>query len=224
MKPRLPGNPVSVDEEMIEIHDIGLMDYTVVHELQLEKVERLVHKTDEPESIIVCQHPPVFTLGQRRNLDGLLLPREHIRSHGIDIVETERGGDITFHGPGQLVVYPLIRLRQRKLSVVEYIHMLEDIMLFTTGKCGVYANRDERNRGIWVGDAKLGSIGIRVRHGVTFHGLALNVSIDLAPFSYIRPCGLTGVGVTSLTDELGKDVRIEMVKDIMIKHIYSCFS
>ena len=203
--------------------DLGQVDYLEAHRFQLECVNYRLLGTDRPDIFIVTEHPPVFTLGKRGGLESLTVSSEYITSQGIGIVQTERGGDITYHGPGQLVVYPVICLKKSGLSIKEYVDLLEEVMICCAKDFGVEADRDNRNRGIWVGDNKLGSIGIRVTRGVTFHGLALNVTLDFKHFSWIQPCGLAGVGVTSLAKEAGESVALPAVKERMIHHLEKCF-
>ncbi len=214
-------NPVCVAESLTELRDLGCMGYREAHATQLQCVEQLLRDPDHAGIILITEHPSVFTLGRKGETSGFILPQKAILDNGADIIHTERGGDITYHGPGQLVVYPIINLYKRKLSVTRFIHLLEDIMLSTAADFEVSAARDERNRGIWVGNNKLGSVGIRVRRGITFHGLALNVNLDLDPFSWIQPCGLTGVGITSLEKERGKPLKLEEIKERMKSYISS---
>lgn len=204
---------------MTTVRDIGVMAYSLAHQLQLQCVERQLNGADREEQILITEHPPVYTLGKNGSLTSLIRNRAEIAGEGIDIVQTERGGDITYHGPGQLVVYPIVNLRRRMLSVTAFIDILEQIMVNTAADFGVSAARDGRNRGIWVGDNKIGSVGIRVRRGISFHGLALNVNLSLEPFTWIRPCGLAGVGVTSLGKELGIALSVEEVRQTMCRHI-----
>jgi lipoyl(octanoyl) transferase len=203
--------------------DLGKFDYQDAHSFQLECVEWRLESEDRPDIFLVTEHPPVFTLGKRGGRDSLMVGEEFITSKGVNIVQTERGGDITYHGPGQLVIYPIIHLRRSKLSVKSYVDKLEEVMIATAADAGVCALRDERNRGIWVGNNKIGSIGIRVRHGVSFHGLALNVSLDFEHFSWIQPCGLSGVGVTSIERELQEQVDFSTVKTAAIERMAAIF-
>lgn len=212
MRHRPQGNHVYVDSMRTIFNDLGLMEYNKVHESQLKCVEQLLTIEDASEQIFLTEHHSVFTLGRQGKLDALIRSREEIHAENIQIIHTERGGDITFHGPGQLVVYPVINLRKRSMTVSHYVHLLEEIMLKTVGDFGLAANRDERNRGIWVGDCKIGSIGIRIRHGISFHGLSLNVNLSLDPFTWVQPCGLMGVGVTSMQKELQSEIPMENVK------------
>lgn len=203
--------------------NLGRLDYQQAHAFQLKCVEWCLQSEDRPDIFLVTEHPPVFTLGKRGGRNSLTVGEEFITGRGVDIVQTERGGDITYHGPGQLVIYPIVHLRRSKLSVKAYVDMLEEVMIGTASDAGVTAIRDERNRGIWVGDNKIGSIGIRVRHGVTFHGLALNVSLDFEHFSWIQPCGLSGVGVTSIERELQEQVDFSTVTDYAIARMADTF-
>lgn len=208
----------SVAESPIDLVDLNFMGYKEAHEIQLRYVESVL-SGKSPDTILMVEHPPVFTLGRQGSLDALLKSRDEITGEGVEIIHTERGGDITYHGPGQIVVYPIVQLRRKGLSVTAFIEVLEEIMIRTLADFGVEANRDARNRGVWVGGDKIGSVGIRVRHGVTFHGLALNVTLSLAPFSWIQPCGLSGVEVTSLAKQLGGSIDFECAKLKMKSHI-----
>lgn len=224
MRPKPPETPVCVAEMAARIEDLGVMDYNEVHAMQLRCVDNQLNGGDGDEYIFMTEHPPVYTMGKSGTLTSLLKSREEIADHGIDIIGCERGGNITYHGPGQLVVYPVVNLRRRNLSVTAFVEMLEEVMIQTAADFGVTAVRDQRNRGVWVGDNKLGSIGIRVRHGISFHGLALNVNLAVEPFSWIRPCGLTGVGVTSLQIETNRTVAMEEVKKSMHGHLSQHFA
>lgn len=204
--------------------DLGKMDYREAHQFQLDCVEWRLSEKGRSDIILVTEHPPVFTLGKRGGLGSLTVDENFIKSRGVDIVQTERGGDITYHGPGQIVVYPIVHLRESKLSVKTYVEMLEEVMIESGSDCGVKAGRDERNRGIWVGDNKIGSIGIRVRHGVTFHGFAFNVTLDFEHFSWIQPCGLSGVGVTSVDRETNDPVDFNNVKNTVINQLSRVFN
>lgn len=176
-------------------------EYREAWDLQQEIVAARNDGRLDTDMLLLLEHPRVFTMGRRGGLGNLTVPEAFLRHKGIEVVQIERGGDITYHGPGQMVGYPIINLRDRKLSVVDFVSKLEEIMIRTAAHFGVNAKTDERNRGVWVGDCKLGSIGIAVRRGVTFHGFALNVNTDLSPFGWVNPCGLEGVGVTSLANE-----------------------
>lgn len=204
--------------------DLGKMDYKDAHQFQVDCVQWRLFEKDRPDIFLVTEHPPVFTLGKRGGRGSLTVSEEFIKSRGVDIVQTERGGDITYHGPGQIVVYPIVHLREARLSVKDYVDKLEEVMISSAADSGVKAGRDERNRGIWVGNNKIGSIGIRVRHGVTFHGLAFNVTLDFEHFNWVQPCGLSGVGVTSVANESGKMIDFSVVKNNIIHQLGRVFN
>ena len=187
------------------------MDYRKAWELQSEIVSARVKGIIDRDIILFLEHPLVFTLGRRGGLDHLLVSEEFLNTSGIPIVQVERGGHITFHGPGQLVVYPIVNLKTHGIGVVDFVEALEDIMIATVKTWGIAADRNPANRGIWIGNNKLGSIGLAIRKGISFHGLALNVNVDLTPFSWIQPCGLQGVSMTSMKQELGSGVSMDDV-------------
>lgn len=162
--------------------------------------------------VILLEHPPVFTLGRRGSLDNLLIPESQLHQQGIDVVPIERGGDITYHGPGQLVAYLIIDIDAARLGVAALIDALESAMAGTARHWGVKARGQKDFRGAWAGSRKLGSIGLTVRRGVTFHGLALNVNNDLTPFDWINPCGIEGCAMTSLARETGRPVNMETAR------------
>lgn len=204
--------------------DLGLMDYTDCHALQHELVAWRHQGRLARDCFLCVEHPPVYTLGRRGNRSHLGVSEAFLQARNIAVVPIERGGEITYHGPGQLVLYPIMDLRQRRLRVSDYVWLLEELMLGLTGDCGVMAGRDPRNHGIWVGDSKLGSIGIAIRHGISFHGLALNVDLDLAPFSWINPCGLQDVSMTSLVREGATDCSMAQVKSRLPRHLGDLFA
>ena len=158
-----------------------------------------------------AQHPPVYTFGRRVRPENLL-----VTPTGAEVIESDRGGDVTYHGPGQLVAYPILDLRQRHLGAADYVRLLEAVMIRSAAAFGIDACRVPGRPGVWAGGAKLGAVGVRIQGGVTTHGLALNVATDLARFDAIVPCGLSGVRVTSLERELGYSPHIEEVEDAMI--------
>ena len=191
--------------------DLGMKDYTEAWKLQSDIVSARIKGMIDTDIILFLEHPTVFTLGRRGGLDHLLVSEEFLKTSGIPIVHVERGGNITFHGPGQLVAYPIVNLKARGIGVVDFVEALEDVMLATVRTWGIAAERNPANRGIWVGNNKMGSIGLAIRKGISFHGLALNINIDLTPFSWIQPCGLQGVCMTSMKQELGREVSMDEV-------------
>ncbi|MGB3209810.1 MAG: lipoyl(octanoyl) transferase LipB [Desulforhopalus sp.] len=206
------------------IVDLGVTDYAAAYALQLELVEKRRKGTVVDDLFLITEHPGTFTLGRRGGRENLMVSEQFLRDKKIPLVHIERGGDITYHGRGQLVMYPIIHLRQTGLTVSLYVHLLEEIMIRLAAAVGVSAVRDPRNHGVWVGDRKLGSIGIAIRHGVAFHGLALNINISLEPFSWVNPCGLAGVQMTNLCCESGRDVAFGEVKKHLLEQLTQLFS
>jgi lipoyl(octanoyl) transferase len=171
---------------------LGRMDYqTAWHAMRQFTETRGAQTGDE---IWLLEHPPVFTLG-------IAARREHLLEPGdIPVVQTERGGQVTYHGPGQLIVYPLLDLRRLQLNVRQYVSLLEQSVIRYVAQLGIRANNRSNAPGVYVGERKLASLGIRVRRGATYHGLALNVDMDLTPFTRINPCGYAGLEMTRLVD------------------------
>lgn len=177
--------------------DLGTLPYPQTLSLQRELVET-VSRGGCSGVVLMMEHPPVFTLGQRGGMENLRVSLAFLERSGIPVVQVERGGSITYHGPEQLVVYPVVDLKPAGISVVEYVEALEEVMIRAAADWNIPAGLNPAGRGVWVGAAKLGSIGIRVRRTVAFHGLALNVSVSMIPFDWIHPCGLEGVRMTSI--------------------------
>jgi len=170
--------------------DLPPTEYRRAWQLQKELVAaRRVGSLDR-DTVLMLEHPPVFTLGRRGGMENLTVSESFLEQSGIALVQVERGGSVTFHGPGQLVVYPILDLQATGLGVADYVSRLEEIMLRTAADWGIAARRRSLNRGIWVGSKKMGSIGIAVRRGTAFHGLALNVDLPLDPESFFPPPSL----------------------------------
>jgi lipoyl(octanoyl) transferase len=160
----------------------------------------------------LLQHPPVYTFGRHVRPEHLLIPAEELSARGALLVESDRGGDITFHGPGQIVGYPILDLKKRGLGPNEYVRRLEAVLIRTCDGFGVTARRVAGRPGVWVDNAKVAALGVRLQRGVTTHGFALNVETDLSWFAAIVPCGIMDAGVTSLAQELGASPGIEAVE------------
>ena len=172
---------------------------------------------------IFIEHTPVFTLGRRGGEESITVPQELLRRSDIPVIRTDRGGTVTYHGPGQIVMYPIVSLRKANLRVAEFVDLLEEVMIRTAARWNVAAGKDPRNRGAWVGNGKLGSVGLAVHRGVTWHGMALNVNLDLEPFSWIDPCGLTGVKMTSIAAESETRVTVRDVLPVMKENVENLF-
>lgn len=203
---------------------LGLVPYQEAWDLQTRLVAARCTFELKQDVILSLEHPPVFTLGRRGKREHLKVSEAFLQTQGIGVLHIERGGDITYHGPGQLVIYPIVDLRKARLGVKDLIWGLEEVMIRAAADQGVGAERNNLNRGVWVGRRKLGSIGIAIRHGVSFHGMAFNVNTDLHPFSWVDPCGLSGIQMTSLKQELGKEVTMEGLRDAVASHMEGVFN
>lgn len=208
----------------LHIEQLGLVPYRLAYDHQMQLLEKLYGDANEDDICLILQHPSVFTLGRHGSLKHIMVARSFLEQKKIELIKVERGGEVTYHGPGQIVCYPLINLRKNRMRVVEYVHTLEQIMLEVVSRFAIEAGRDTRNHGIWRGNRKLGSVGIAVRHGISYHGLALNVNPELEPFSWINPCGLTGVTMSSMDQELGQSIAIEEVEQAMVEEIGQAFA
>ena len=197
--------------------------YTPLWALQTALVEARRAGSLGADVVLFVEHTPVFTLGRRGGMGNLRVSPAFLERSGVPVVHVERGGDITYHGPGQLVIYPIVDLPRARLKVVTFVEDLEEVMIRVAADCGVRAERSPRNRGVWVGEKKLGSVGIAVRRGVSFHGLALNVNPDLTPFQWIHPCGLQEVRMTSLALEGPEVFSLESVMPLARRHVKGIF-
>jgi lipoate-protein ligase B len=197
--------------------DLGRMDYLTALALQEALVERK-QREGLPDMLLLVEHPHVFTIGRGGK-------QEHLLHRGnIPFHRTSRGGDITYHGPGQIVVYPLIDLRSRlRRDVHVYLRRLERTAILALKGFGISAKRKPPWTGVWIGHKKIASIGVAVRRGITYHGLALNVSTDLAYFNRIIPCGLPWAEVTSMERELGREIPLAQAKEELTRNFVARF-
>ena len=202
---------VSEQMPVLQVQWLGRIDYISAWEVQ----NRLAQHRREgriPDTLLLLEHvPPVITLGRASHREHLLVAPEHLQLLGIQLVETDRGGDITYHGPGQLVGYPILDLRAHGRDVHLYLRRLEEALIGALLRFGVAAHRKEGLTGVWVGEEKIAAIGIKVSHWITMHGFALNVCPELSHFELIVPCGIHDKGVTSLHRLLGRDVTPQEV-------------
>ena len=192
--------------------ELPLTAYETVWQLQTDLVHARKQRTLDKDIVMILEHPSVFTLGRSGGKENLRVSEAFLKKTGTQLVHVERGGSITYHGPGQLIGYPIIDLTHFKLKVVDYVWTLEEVLIRTAAQWGITAVRDSRNRGIWVANNKLGSIGVAVRRGVSFHGFALNVCVSLEPFCWIHPCGLKDIGMTSFEKELYRPISVQQAR------------
>jgi lipoate-protein ligase B len=182
-----------------------------------------VREGRDPDTWILVEHTPVITLGRQAKRDNVLLSPELLAAQGVDLVEIERGGDVTYHGPGQLVVYPIRKL-ERFREIVPLVRSLESAVIAAVARFGIAAERWSEHAGVWVGRNQICAIGLAVQKMVSLHGIALNVSTALDYDRLINPCGLTDRGITSISHEIGEHVTIDQVKPVLIEALEREFS
>jgi lipoate-protein ligase B len=190
------------------------VDYLEARELQLALLEK-VHAGAEPNTMLLLEHPHVYTKGRLSKQTDVLLPEEELAAKGIPVYETDRGGQVTYHGPGQLVVYPIINLREWG-GPVKYVRALEQVVIATLAEMEITANCESGNTGVWTDQGKIAAIGVKISRGIAFHGLALNVNTDLSLYQNIIPCGIADRSVTSMAAILGEPVDLELVRYGMV--------
>ena len=173
-----------------------------------------------PDVLLLLQHPPVFTVGRFRGEEDIIVSREMLIREGIAVFHTNRGGSVTYHGPGQLIGYPVLNLKERGLGVHHYIWSLEEVIIRLLYAVSIQGHRVPNHHGVWVGDKKICSVGVNVSHHITTHGFALNVSRELHYFQYIRPCGLASEVMTSVSELSGRSIEVKTVVSDAIR----CFS
>ncbi len=196
---------------MLVVRELGLVPYDAALEMQAELVRRRRDGEIE-DTLLLLQHPHVITMGSGAHEENILLDAEERAARGIEIFPAGRGGDVTYHGPGQLVGYPILDLKPDRTDLHAYLRDLEEALIRTLAHFGLEAGRRAGMTGVWIGDRKLAAIGVRVSSGwITSHGFALNVSTDLSYFDAIIPCGITEYGVGSLSAELGRTISIPEV-------------
>jgi lipoyl(octanoyl) transferase len=213
----------------LRVVDLGLIPYAECWELQ-NKIASEVAAGHAPETLLLLEHPHTYTCGRSGGRDHILIGDEELQREGITVLDVDRGGDITYHGPGQLVVYPIINLHNYggRIDYPGYVRTLERVLLNTLEELGVEAHQAKGYSGAWAhgptGEEKIAAIGVRVDgRGITTHGIALNVTSDLRFFSYIVPCGITGKGVTSLYRMLGEAPPMFVVKDAFARQFAELF-
>jgi len=202
-----------------DVLDFGRMAFGPCYELQLRHVEEVL--AGSRDRLLLVEHEPVLTLGANFHESNLLLPRDEYAARGIEVVPTDRGGDVTYHGPGQLVAYPVFSLERRRRDLHRWLRDLEEVVIQTLAGYGVAGRRFPPHTGVWVEDLKMCAIGIKVRRWVSFHGLALNCDNELSPFDLIVPCGIEGYGVTSLSQRVGRRVSVDEVKPRLVEALAS---
>ncbi|MFY0253920.1 lipoyl(octanoyl) transferase LipB [Chitinophaga sp. 30R24] len=225
-------------KQQIVVKDLGLIDYQAAWDYQEQLLKenvqlksRVAGQLSKPTTnyLLFCEHPPVYTLGKSGHLENLLISREELEEQGIGFVPTNRGGDITFHGPGQIVGYPIIDLENFFTDIGKYLRFLEEVIIRTLAEYGVAGDRSKGETGVWIAPhdpqqaRKICAMGVRCSRWVTMHGFALNVNTMMAYFNNIVACGIADKKVASLDQELGRKVDIEEVKAHLARHFGEVF-
>ncbi|NOY38547.1 MAG: lipoyl(octanoyl) transferase LipB [Chlorobi bacterium] len=223
----------------VEFRDLGRMDYSEAWDYQEKLLAEVQRRKLSPDTgrnrqntagyLLFVEHPHVYTIGKSGKKDNLLIPEEQLKREKIGFYHIDRGGDITYHGPGQIVGYPVFDLDILGIGVKKYIYLLEESVIRTLARLGLSAQRLDGTTGVWMHTGKneipqkICAIGVRVSRGVTMHGFAFNVNTDLHYFTYINPCGFTDKGVTSIAGETGREADMEAVKTILKDNILAVF-
>lgn len=216
----------------INLVDKGLIEYQTAWGIQKQLLNQILEKRSESSAkssigfLILCEHPHVYTLGKSGSINNLLVNETILKEKGVAFLKTDRGGDITYHGPGQIVGYPIIDLNSFNIGVKEYVHRIEEVIIRTVKNFGISAERLPGATGVWLDvnskhPRKICAIGVRVSSGITMHGFALNVNTDLSFFNYINPCGFTDKAVTSAAKELCAPQNIGEIKT-QLKYNFAC--
>lgn len=216
-------SPARVYASQLVVRRLGTLPYADALTLQAELV-RQRRAGEIPDTLLLLEHSHVITLGTGTHEENLLLTPEEREAKGIELFQAGRGGDVTYHGPGQLVGYPIVDLKPDRCDLHRYLRDLEEVLIGVLAEFGLEAGRKEGLTGVWVEDRKLAAIGVRVSSGwITSHGFALNMSTDLAFFDTIVPCGIREHGVGSISAELGRAVQIGEVEDAVVRHFERVF-
>lgn len=202
---------------------LGRCDYDRALDIQYKILEKR-QKDEIGDTLILVEHPPVITIGRNGKENNVIASEEYLEEHGIAVINTNRGGDVTYHGPGQIVGYPIIKLTKLGIGVRNFVNGLEEVFIKLLGEnCNIEAGRDTENTGVWVGNEKITAIGLAVKRGVTMHGFAFNVNTILEHFLLIVPCGIIGKGVTSVQKLSGKKVDFEEMNKKVLEYFCKQF-
>ncbi len=197
--------------QSVPLYDLGLISYSDAYRLQLEKHSEVL-RGENSGSVLILEHKPVLTLGKHADLGFVLLQESDLKAQGVECVRTDRGGEVTAHMPGQIVVYPIIPVLKLGFGPRDYVNALMKAVIKTLAEWNIQARCDAEYPGVWVGSQKICAVGVRIKEKVSLHGIALNVNNSLELFSSIVPCGIKHLGVTSMKQELGREIPLDEVK------------
>ena len=206
---------------LLLVADLGTLPYAAALDLQRAVARARISGAIDEDVLLLVEHPPVITLGRSSKTRHLLASPESLAERGVELFEVERGGDVTFHGPGQLVGYPIVDLKRHKRDLHWYLRQVEDALMRAVGPLGIVAERSVGQTGVWTRGRKLASIGVHARDWVTWHGFALNVTTDLSYFDLMIPCGIADVAMTSIAREIGS---VEQLGERTRRHVMDGFT
>lgn len=207
----------------LKVMFLGKCDYRRALELQYKLLEKRQNKEID-DTLIIVEHPPVITLGNQAEGSNIIAPQEFLQMQGIELIQTNRGGDVTYHGLGQIVGYPIVDIKDSKIGIRNFVRGLEEIFIqILQDKFNISSERNCQHTGVWIGNEKILAIGLAVKRGVTMHGFAFNVNTNLEHFKYIVPCGITDKGVTSIEKITGKPFNIEEMNRLVVDYYVKIF-
>ncbi len=207
---------------LCSVYQLGQVGYNEAYQLQTDLLQQRMDN-GIGDALLLLEHPPTITVGKSGNLENILISREELDRRGISFFFSDRGGDVTYHGPGQLVGYPIIDLRNRQRDLRQYVRNLEEVIIRALSDFGIKATRDISHRGVWVAGKEIAALGLRIRKWVTMHGFSLNVNTDLEPFSLINPCGFSDRGATSMAAILAQEIPVAAVTKRVLAHFSEAF-
>ncbi len=207
---------------LCSVYQLGQVAYPKAYRLQKNLLARRV-SGDIGDTMLLLEHPPTITVGKSGRVENILVSLAELAERGIALFFGDRGGDVTYHGPGQLVAYPIIDLKDKERDLHCYVHNLEESVIKTLGDFGIKGVRDRSHRGVWVKQREIAAIGLRASKWVTMHGFALNVDVDLEPYSLINPCGFSDRGATSMVEIMGRDITVAAVTERLIDRFAEVF-
>jgi lipoate-protein ligase B len=211
-----------MDNKKVPVLDVGILGYNKAFDIQSKLASKIIEK-DYRGIILLLEHPPVITIGSNRSRDNLVSTEKRLKESGIELVSSNRGGDVTLHAPGQIICYPVLNLKYFKKDLTVFVHNLEQVILDTLDVYGIKGKRVEKHRGVFIKNSKIASIGLRVRKWVSIHGFSLNVNIDLSYFQHIIACGLKDFPQVSMSSLLERYIAIDDVKEQIIISLESVF-
>lgn len=209
-------------EMLCTVYCLGLIEYNDAYRLQAELVHRRI-SGEVRDTLLLLEHPAIITIGKSGKLENVLVSQKQLTDKGVSLVFVDRGGDVTYHGPGQLIGYPILNLKNRGGDLRQYVRDIEEVIIRTLSDFGIKACRDKSHPGVWVNNKEIAAIGLRLKKWVTMHGFALNVNTDLEKFSLINPCGFSDRGATSISSLLSQDISMAAVKKSLLSHFAEVF-